>query len=143
MTMLYVEYMKMRYSYNETIARLNTLLDAQEAAFTRTLPKAIRYDLQRVNHSPYADMLEDYLMDIEEIEEKIRSIRILVIERRENLDRIEEQLRKSKDLRDRIFVGRFIDGKSVTKLSHEISYSPERIYQILKEMKPNITKYYR
>lgn len=143
MTTLYIEYMKMRYSYNETISRLNTLLDAQEAAFTRTLPKAIRYDLQRVNHSPYADMLEDYLMDIEEIEEKIRSVRLILIERRENLDRIEEQLRASKNLQDRIFVGRFIDGKSVVKLSHELSYSPERIYQILKEMKPNITKYYR
>ena len=139
---LYIEYMQMRYSYNETITRLNALLDAQEAAFTRTLPKAIRYDLQRVNHTPYADLLEDYLMDIEEIEEKIRSVRILLIERRENLDRIEEQLRKSKDLQDKIFVGRFIDGKSVTVLSRELSYSPERIYQILKQIKPNITKYY-
>ena len=139
---LYIEYMQMRYSYNETINRLNALLDAQEAAFTRTLPKAIRYDLQRVNHTPYADLLEDYLMDIEEIEEKIRSVRILLIERRENLDRIEEQLRKSKDLQDKIFVGRFIDGKSVTVLSRELSYSPERIYQILKQIKPNITKYY-
>ena len=139
---LYIEYMQMRSSYNETITRLNALLDAQEAAFTRTLPKAIRYDLQRVNHTPYGDTLEDYLMDIEEIEEKIRSVRILLIERRENLDRIEEQLRKSKDLQDKIFVGRFIDGKSVTVLSRELSYSPERIYQILKQIKPNITKYY-
>lgn len=141
--MVYIDYVILLQSYNESLRRLKELLDKKEEVFTRTLPNAIRYDLTKVMHSVNANSaLDDYVMDIEAIEQKIRQARVIVYERKEMLDLKEEELRASKDTNDRIYVMRYLDNRKVTEIARKLNYVQETIYKRLNKI-DNVTKIYK
>lgn len=138
---VFVDYVILRQSYDESLKRLKELLDRKEEAFTRTLPSAIRYDLQRVVRSPsLISPLDEYVMDIEKIDQQIREARIIVIERREMLDLKEQELRESKDTNDRIFVLRFLEHWKVDRVARKLYYSVDTIWYRERKIKKVLEK---
>lgn len=122
--MIYVDYVILKQSFDASEKRLQELLDKKEEAFTRTLPNAIRYDIQKVVHSVSDNSpLDDYVATIERIERQIREARVILIERYEMLARKEQELRSSKDLDDKIFVLRFIDHIKIEQIAVKLNYS--------------------
>lgn len=141
--MIYIDYVILQQSYNESLKRLKKLLDKKEEVFTRTLPNAIRYDITKVLHSVNTNSaLDDYVMDIEAIEQKIRQARVIVYERKEMLDLKEEELRASKDTNDRIFVMRYLDHRKVTEIARKLNYVQETIYKRLNKIDKD-TNFYK
>lgn len=127
--MLYVDYVILKQSYDESLRRLKELLDKKEEAFTRTLPNAIRYDITKVIHSVNTNSaLDDYVMNIEAIEQEIRRARVIVYERKEMLNLKEQELRKSHDIDDIIFTLRFIDGHKWQRIAEMLDYCDGAIY---------------
>lgn len=140
--MVYIDYVILKQSYDESFKKLNVLLDKKEEAFTRTLPNAIRYDLQKVIHSVSEHSpLDDYVMDIERIEEQIRKARMLVYQRKETLDLKEQELRASEAIDDRIYVLRFINHMKVDQIARKLNYSDQRsVYYHLDKIKHELKK---
>ena len=140
--MLYVDYVILKQSYDESLRRLKELLDKKEEAFTRTLPNAIRYELTKVIHSVSTkSALDDYVMNIEAIEQEIRRARVIVYERKEMLNLKEEELRASRDTNDRIFVMRYLDNRKVSEIARKLNYVQETIYKRLNKIDKD-TKFY-
>lgn len=139
--MIYVDYVILKQSYDESLKLLKEALDRKEEAFTRTLPNAIRYDLQKVMHSTSANSaLDDYVMDIEKINEQVREARIIVIERKEMLDMKEDELRKSQNTTSLVFCLRYIDGLKVDRIARKLSYKQETIYYHIGKIKHELMK---
>lgn len=142
--MLYVDYVILKQSYDESLRRLKELLDKKEEAFTRTLPNAIRYDITKVIHSVSTNStLDDYVMNIEAIEQEIRKARVIVYERKEMLNLKEEELRSSKDTNDRIYVMRYLDNRKVSEIARKLNYVQETIYKRLNKIDKDTNFYNR
>ena len=138
---VYVDYVILKQSYDESIRRLKALLDKKEEAFTRTLPSAIRYDLQRVMHSPSViSPLDEYVADVERIDQQIREARLIVMDRKEILDLKEQELRKSKDTDDHIFMLKYIEHLTVERIAIRMHYSEGNIYYHLAKIKHQLRK---
>lgn len=139
--MLYVDYVILKQSYDESLRRLKELLDKKEEAFTRTLPNAIRYDLQKVMHSVSTNSaLDDYVMDVEKIDQQIRSAKIILMDRKEMLDLKEEELKKSRDVDDRVYFLKYIQRLTVEQIAIRMHYSEGNIYYHLAKIKHQIKK---
>ncbi len=139
--MLYVDYVILKQSYDESLRRLKELLDKKEEAFTRTLPNAIRYDLQKVMHSVSTNSaLDDYVMDVEKIDQQIRSAKIILMERKDMLDLKEEELKKSRDTDDRVYFLKYIQRLTVEQIAIRMHYSEGNIYYHLAKIKHQIKK---
>ena len=140
--MIYVDYVILKQSYDESLRRLKELLDRREEAFTRTLPNAIRYDLQKVMHSVSSNSaLEDYIIDNEHLEQQIREAKILVMDRKEMLDLKEEELRKSADVDDRVFYLRSIQKLKVDQIALKLHYSDRAsVYYHIRKIKHELAK---
>lgn len=139
--MLYIDYVILKQSYDESLRRLKELLDRKEEAFTRTLPSAIRYDLQKVLHSITShSTLDDYVMDVEKIDQQIRSAKIILMDRKEMLDLKEEELKKSRDVDDRVYYLKYIQRLTVEQIAIRMHYSEGNIYYHLAKIKHQIKK---
>lgn len=139
--MLYIDYIILRQSYDESLMRLKEAIDRKEEAFVRTLPNAIRYDLQKVLHSITShSTLDDYVIESEKLEEQIRQARIIVIERKEMLNLKEEELRKSHDTTDVVYVMRYVDGYKVNQIAQKLGYRQESIYYHIGKIKHQLKK---
>lgn len=141
--MLYIEFLKSREAYDISLKQLRKLLDKREEIFLMTLPSGIRYDMEKISRSVTTNAMDAFIMRAEEVEEKIRAVKIQLDDRKNVLDGIEKELRESKVLADEIFVHKHLDGKKVPRVAAELHYSQERIYQVDREIKDDITVYYR
>lgn len=139
--MIYVDYVILKTAYNESLNKLKEALDKQEEAFTRTLPNAIRYDLQKVMHSPPTiSPLDDYVMTNEYLEQKIRQAKLILMERKEMLDLKEEELRNSSDLDDRIFYLKYVECLTVERIAMKLTYSEGNVYYHLRKIRHELRK---
>lgn len=138
---VYVDYVILRTAYNESLRRLKELLDRKEEAFVRTLPNAIRYDLQKVLHSVSDhSALDDYVISAERIEEQIRQARIIVMDRKEMLDLKARELKQSKNIDDRIFWLKYVELLTVENIAIRMNYSEGNIYYHLGKIKHELRK---
>lgn len=138
---MYVDYVILRKSYDESLRQVKEILDRKEEAFTRTLPSAIRYDLLKVLHSaPDSSPLDDYIMSMEKYDEQLRAARFILMERKELLDLKEEELRKSHNTTNRVFAMRYIDDLKVNQIARKLSYQPETIYYHISKIKHELRK---
>lgn len=138
---VYVDYVILKTAYNESLRNLKDALDKQEEAFTRTLPSAIRYDLQKVLHSPSTTSpLDDYVMDNEYLEQKIRQARVILIQRKEMLELKAQELKQSKNIDDRIFWLKYVELLTVESIAIRMNYSEGNIYYHLGKIKHELRK---
>lgn len=130
---MFIEYEICKRRYMEAKRQYTELLDEREMLFTMTQPNAIRYDTDKVLNGSPVNLIERYMERKEQthIEERIAEAKKIVDEWEEHLNRVERDLRKSKDIKDRIYVCRVIDKKRVRVIRREVFYSEAQIYRIL------------
>ena len=127
--MIYIDYVILRQSYEQSDRRLRDLQDKKEEAFTRTLPNSIRYDLVRVMHSPsLISPLDEYVSEVEELDRKLKEAWKILWERYNMLMLKEQELRQSKDVDDRIFVMYYLERFKVLRIGSKVGYSKEAVY---------------
>lgn len=140
--MIYLEYEMYKIKYAESQEQFNMILTEKERLFTKTLPIAIRYDKDKVQSSPTGNMLEDYIiaMDDEQINERLSQLRQLLSDRSMLLQLKENELRQSRDIPDRVYVHRFIDGHGINRIAKDLNYSKSQIYRILGQIRKRCDK---
>lgn len=132
---VFVDYVILKQSYDQSHKRLRELLDRKEEAFTRTLPSAIRYDIQKVMHSvPDVSALDEYVMAVERLNQQIREMRIIKDERRYMLMEKAEELKTSLDEFDRIFVMYYLKKLPAEYIASLLDYSVDAIYYKKRQM---------
>lgn len=140
--MLYLEYERAKARFYASQKMFEKALLEKERLFTITQPKAITYDKDTVQTSPKGDILDNYLIALEEekIEEKLAPVRRLLKDRERLLDIKERELRESPDRHDKVYVCRFLEGMSIRSIAKALNYSKSEIYRTLQSIKKHINK---
>lgn len=140
--MLYLEYEKAKASFKVAQMMFEDALLEKERLFTLTQPKAITYDKDTVQTSPCGDVLDRYVIALEEerIDEKLKPFRELLLNREKFLDIKERELRKSPDRFDRIYTYRFLDGMSIRGIAKALSFSKSEVHRSVQSILKNIRK---
>lgn len=138
--MVYPEYVEYKSKYEELQNRFASLLLEKEKLFTDTFPRGITYDKDKVQCMPDDNPLERYavIMDEKQIDEKLDTLRRQIKDWSILIEVKENELRKSKDIPDRIFTLRYLDGVSVSRISNIVSYSKKQIYRILGKIEKRV-----
>lgn len=133
---MFLEYELCKRRYLETKKQYDELLQEKENLFSMTQPSAIRFDKENVISGNPVNPIEKYIILKEQshIEERIAEAKKNMLERKEFLELVEKDLRKSKDIRDRIYVCRIIDRMRVRKIRKVVFYSEAQIYRILESI---------
>lgn len=140
--MIYLEYERLKEKYYLAQRWFDQALTEQERLITKTMPSAISYDKDSVQSSPSSNMLDDYVIEMEEkrVKEKIERMRLLVDSRESLLNSKEKELRKSHDKFDKIYVNHFIDGLSPKSIAKALNYSISQVYRMIEAIKSAIRK---
>lgn len=140
--MLYLEYEKAKASFTRAQMMFEDALLEKERLFTITQPKAITYDKDTVQTSPCGDVLDKYVIALEDekIEERLRPFRELMLNSESLLDVKERELRKSPDRFDRIYVCRFLDGMSIRAISKNLSFSKTEVHRTIQSITKTIRR---
>ena len=138
--MIYREYEVCKSKYRELQRNFDAVLTEKERLFVKTQPKAIVYDKDKVQSSHDVNVLEDYVISCEskDIDNKLNELRRMLEDRLMLLKVKEEELRRSQDKKDRIYVLLYIDCMSIRKVAESLSYSKATIQRINKELKRDI-----
>ena len=138
--MLFKEYDKARRKCEKAQAIYQSVIDEQETLFTRTQPNAIRYDKDNVLSSVKGDNLDDYIIEKEKklIDSKIANAKELVKEREIALDYLQEKLRESKKVADKVYTYKYLDFERVDDISERLQVSKAQIYRIIKFIDRNL-----
>ena len=131
--MLYLDYELYKIRYLETQKKYNEILSEKEELFTRTQPKAVRYDKEKVSGGSGSNAFDDYLIkkDEKRIDERLAEAKSLLDDRKLLMELKEAELRASKDTIDKIYVRRYLDHVRVNRIASQIGYSESQIYRIL------------
>lgn len=129
----YLEYERIKERYINFQARFADALLEKERLLTKTLPNTIRYDRDHVLASVDGNPLEDYMIAVEDkgLEDKLSHYRQNLKDWRVLLEIKEEELRKSQDKMDKIYVMRCIDRYGINRIAKIMSYSRSQVYRIL------------
>lgn len=140
--MLYPEYEAYRIKANEAQERFAKMLMEKERIFTKTLPSAITYDKDVVQHSIEGNPLENYVceMDEKQIDEKISQLRESISDWLILLDMKEKELRKSLAIPDKVYLLRYIECNSINRIASKINYSKSQTYRVIKQIERRCEK---
>ena len=141
----YKEYRKEYNEYVQAQAVLNNVIDEYIAAFQRTQPHSPCYS--GIQMSGHVNRVEEYIIEVESKDLKRRAAdaeKVLHL-KRELLDLKESELRKSHDIYDLLYAGKWIDHKKVSDIQREldlkgICYSTSQVYEILKRIKAEVER---
>ena len=138
--MLYLEYERLKIKYLEIQRAYDAILTEKEAIFQKTQPKAINSKQEKVKSSPKSGQFDAYLIEKEKkrIDERLSEAKGILDERVSLMRQKEEELRKSKDIDDIVYVSRYIERIKVRKISKLIDYSEPQTYRILKSIREKI-----
>lgn len=138
--MIYLEYEFYKSQYLASQRVLNSILIEQEELFTKTQPDAIRYDKDRVQTSPSNNQFDNYLVQKEKlkIDERLAEAKS-IIEDRERLMKMKElELRQSMDIKDTIYLYKFVEGLNVRKIANKLNYSASQVYRIIEKIEASL-----
>ena len=140
--MVFLEYEREMRKFEKAQEWFDEALNEQERLITKTMPSAIRYDKTNVKVSPDGNVLDDYLIGMEEkkIKRKIAHRRQLLQDRERLLTIKEKELRKSHDKMDMVYVHWKLLGQSPEAISEALHYSKSQVYRMIGGIKSTIRK---
>lgn len=140
--MIYLEYEQYRAKYHEIQKLYNRIIEEQENLFTKTQPNAIRYDKDNVQGGFPVNNLDEYLIAKEkkQIDKRLNETRQLLDDRERLLRLKEKELRESRDIINKIYVLKYIDGMHPSKIADNLNYSRSQVYRILNSIQSAIRK---
>ena len=135
--MLCLEYERLRRQYLEVQNRHSELLNEATALFNRTQPGAI--DPGKApggGGAAGSDVFDGYLIAMEKqrLDERIAEAEKLVRSWDRLLDQRRGELRRSRDLWDRVYVGRYLDRLPTQQLAMRCGITRVHVYRILKKI---------
>lgn len=143
--MTYKEHRKEYVEYQQAQAVLNGIIEEYMQALQRVQPHSPC--LSDAKTGSRINRTEEYIIEVERKDLKRRAEdaeRVLHL-KRELLGLKEAELRKSKNVYDCLYAGKWIDHKKVSEIQREldlkgICYSTSQVYEILKRIRTEIER---
>lgn len=131
--MLYVEYNDYRNKQLEAQRKYDEILAEKENLFSKTQPKATKYDSEKIICSHDSNIFDNYLIAKEQkrIDERLTEIKSILDDRTKLLTLKEQELRASKDWHDKIYVYYYLDHIAVRQIQFKVPYSRSHIFNII------------
>ena len=136
--MIYVEYEKLKKSYNDTQKNFLDVLDKKEELFQRTQPKSPDYDKERVAGGEYTNRMESYVIELEKIRDQLDEAENILHKRLLLIREKEKELRMSRKTDDMVYVLRFLERMRIEDIADQMRYSVGAINKYLKKIRDNI-----
>lgn len=133
--MIYREYEVCKSKYRELQRNFDAVLTEKERLFVKTQPKAIVYDKDKVQSGHDVNVLEDYVTSCEDIDKQLNELRRLLDDRWMLLKVKEEELRRSQDKKDKVYVLLYLDCISIRKVAETLNYSKTQVQRINSELR--------
>lgn len=137
---LYLEHRKLYLQYREAVQKVENVLNDYEIISAKVQPKSSLAEHER-EFSPVVvaafgqsiNKSEEYVIAMEQhrIEERLYAAKLILQERTELLRLKEEEIRKSKDIYNMVYVAKWIDGLKPDTIVKQTGYSRSQVYNIL------------
>lgn len=136
----YIKYEEYKRNYHNTQETFNDLLNEQERLFSITQPQSTSYDKDKTNGGKISNAFDNYVIAKQEsdIDRRLAEARSILKDRKLLLDSKEEELLKSKDWYDKIYVLRYINKKTIRQIEKEIPLSKSEIDRKIKKIAKSI-----
>ena len=132
--MIYEEYESIWSTIRKKEKELNDTINKRDELFQKTKPKSSKFDKEKIDSKKFKNMMEEYVIEKEYLDEKIVQLNITLDDRYQVLKRKRDELKQSKNIYDRIYYLRYIERLSVYRISILIGYSKEQTYRYLKKI---------
>ena len=136
--MIYEEYEAIRSKIRKIEKELFDLINKRDDLFDLTQPKSSKFDKEIVDGKNPTNLMEQYVIQKEYLNEKINQLNQTLDDRYQILRRKRDELRQSKNIYDRIYVYYCIERLSIVKISYLTNYSQSQIYRKLEKMNINV-----
>ena len=133
--MIYEEYELIWSTIRKKEKELFETINKRDELFQKTQPKSSKFDKEKIDSKKFKNMMEEYVIEKEYLDEKIVQLNITLDDRYQVLKRKRDELKQSKNIYDRIYYLRYIERLSVYRISILIGYSKEQTYRYLKKIK--------
>lgn len=140
--MVFLEYERYLRRFEAAQAALEQALNEQEILVTKTLPRAIRYDKASVQGSASENPMDDYLveMEVKRIKKRIAYAKQLFDDRERLLKVKENDLKRSTDKLDKVYVHYKLLGENPATISHDLNYSKSQVYRMIESIHTTLRK---
>lgn len=133
--MIYEEYEAIWNTIRKKEKELFELINKRDELFLKTQPKSSKFDKEKVDGRKNANMMEEYVIQKEYLNERIMQLNITLDDIYQVLKRKRDELRQSKNIYDRIYYYRIIERLSMYKIATLVGYSKEQTYRYFKKIK--------
>ena len=140
MSSIYLTYEEYKRNYYKVQKLYNEILEEKEKLFAKTQPKSIKFDKINVDGGNVSNSFDDYLIikEKKQIDKRLNEIKIISEDRKKLLDAKEDELRKSKEWIDKIYIYKYIENLQVRKIIHLVPYEEAQVYRKLEEIKKTL-----
>lgn len=137
---MYLEYEECKNKYYNAQKEYDKILNKQEKLFSMTQPKSTDYSKDRTTGGEPQNTFEEYMIqkEKEKIDEKLKEALSILKNRKMLFDMKEEDLRRSKDWYDIIYVYSYLEKMSSRKIERRVPFCKTDICNKLKEIRKNI-----
>lgn len=132
--MIYEEYESIWNTIRKKEKELFDLINKRDELFLKTQPKSSKFDKEKVDSKNPTNMMEQYVIQKEYLNERIMQLNITLDDIYQVLKRKRDELKQSKNTYDRIYYYYCIERLSIFKVSCLMNYSESQIYRKLKNM---------
>ena len=147
--MIYLEYDHIRRKYEQQQKVVMNILTEKEELFQKTQPKSTMGEYEREFDKKISvggtggaktNQIEDYVIKMEDkrINKRLNEAKKILVEWRSLLDDKEQELRRSKNIDDELYVMRFIDHKRVRDIARKLHYSQQQTYRRIRRIRENL-----
>lgn len=147
---LYLEHRGYYLSYLEAQKKLEDIINEYEVILTKVQPKSSLAEHEREfsketilpPSGKKINKAEEYAIAMEQrkIKERLSDAKLILQERFNLLDLKEQEIRKSRDIYNRIYTLKWIDGLKADVIIEETGYSRSQVYNILKHLNKQIER---
>lgn len=132
--MIYEDYETIWSKIRSLEKKLFKLIDKRDELFENTQPKTTKYDKELVDGKNPVNIMENYLIEKEFLNERIDLLNQTLDDWYQVLKRKRDELKQSKNLYDKMYYYFCIERLSIHKISYLMNYSESQVYRKLKKM---------
>lgn len=134
---MYIEYLDIQNKYILSMQEVDKILNEKEILFQRTQPKSPVMDQERVSGGSPENKIESYIVELErkKIDERLKRAKEIMNDRHELYLLSLEDLKRSKDKYDIVFVLKWMDGRNAREISKIMHYSESHVYRMINKIR--------
>jgi len=134
---LYIEYSNCKKKLVEAQKRFARILEEKEELFNITQPQGTNYDKELVDGGSKENVFDKYLemKEVKEIDKRLDEARAILNDRKILEKNKKEELLQSNDVKDKIYVHKFLEHLSYNQIAKSVNYSEREVYRVVKKMR--------